>query len=559
MCYLCNFKNFEKMINEGVKLTFQSILDKSFDTYPSNIALCVVGGESKTYEQVHGDIKATMAYFEGLGIKRGDRVAILGANMPNWVIGYLATTFMGAIVVPLLPDFTEEEISNILIHSESKAIIVSEKLLSKIEGVPSSDLEYKIEMETFKLLDDKDSAVPFVENAVPQFSYEVDEDDLAAIIYTSGTTGKSKGVMLTHKNICINAYQAGKVQEINEHDRFLSVLPLSHTYENTLGMVLPLINGAAIYYLQKPPTPAVLLPALEIVKPTIMLTVPLIIEKIYRNRILPAFTGKWYLKMLYRIPFLQKALHKTAGKKLYAMFGGSLRFFGIGGAKLDKVVEKFLIEAKFPYAIGYGLTETAPLLAGVNPMNTRLQSTGPSVEGLELQIRNRKRNGEGEIWVKGPNIMKGYYKEPELTTEVLTEDGWFNTGDLGKLDEDKFLYIRGRHKNMIVGANGKNIYPEEIESVINNFKHVVESLVIEKKGKLVALVHFNREELEKKYQHVKIEVTNYFDKVVDDLRIELQAYINSKVNKYSRVQQVIVQPVPFKKTATHKIKRFLYS
>jgi long-chain acyl-CoA synthetase len=364
--------------------------------------------------------------------------------------------------------------------------------------------------------------------------------------------------MLSHKNICVNVRQAGIVQSVHEKDRFLSVLPLSHTYENTLGLILPLVNGASIFYLQKAPTPAVLLPALEKVKPTIMLTVPLIIEKIFRNRILPTITEKWYAHVLYQVPAIRKGFHLLAGKKLMNMFGGSLQFFGIGGAKLDKVVERFLIEAKFPYAIGYGLTETAPLLAGVNPSNTRLQSTGPSVDGLQMELRNKNKSGIGEIWVRGDNVMKGYYKEPELTKEVLTSDGWFNTGDLGKLDKDNFLYIRGRHKNMIVGANGKNIYPEEIESVINNFKHVVESIVIEKKGKLVALVHFNREELEKKYKHLREEVTHYVEKTTDDLRQELQVYINSKVNKYSQIHKVIVQPAPFQKTATQKIKRFLY-
>lgn len=547
------------MVQKGIKLTFQGILSDAFEKKSQNTALVIVGGGSKTYGDVKNEIFSLIAYFEKLGIRPGDRVALLGANMPNWVISYLAVTFMGAVAVPLLPEFTEEEIDNILNHSGSKAIVVSGKLLPRIEGLDNPGLQLKIQMENFDLLDSKDAGVCFAKGTNPELQYEVSENDLAAIIYTSGTTGRSKGVMLTHKNICTNAYQAGNVQEINPKDRFLSVLPLSHTYENTLGLILPMMNGASIYYLQKPPTPAALLPALEFVKPTIMLTVPLIIEKIYRNRILPTFRSKWHLNMLYQIPAIRKGLHRIAGKKLYAMFGGSLRFFGIGGAKLDKVVEKFLIEAKFPYAIGYGLTETSPLLAGVNPTNTRWQSTGPSVEGLELQIRNKKQSGEGEIWVKGPNVMKGYYKEPALTREVLTDDGWFNTGDLGKLDNDKFLYIRGRHKNMIVGANGKNIYPEEIESVINNFKHVAESLVVEQKGKLVALVHFNLEELEKKYQHVKLEVANYFDNVVDDLKVELQAYINSKVNKYSQVQQVIIQPVPFQKTATHKIKRFLYS
>jgi long-chain acyl-CoA synthetase len=539
----------------SVKLTFPELLEESFRKHHQRTALGFVDGASKTYQQVRTDIYTLVSHLESLGIQPGDRIALLGPNAPNWVVSYLAATFMGAVAVPLLPDFTAEEIVNILDHSESKAIIISEKFQSKINGYESDFLKVRLRMENFAV---EQSNTSFSDVAVTEQRYQVNEEDLAAIIYTSGTTGKSKGVMLSHKNICVNVRQAGIVQSVHEKDRFLSVLPLSHTYENTLGLILPLVNGASIFYLQKAPTPAVLLPALEKVKPTIMLTVPLIIEKIFRNRILPTITEKWYAHVLYQVPAIRKGFHLLAGKKLMNMFGGSLQFFGIGGAKLDKVVERFLIEAKFPYAIGYGLTETAPLLAGVNPSNTRLQSTGPSVDGLQMELRNKNKSGIGEIWVRGDNVMKGYYKEPELTKEVLTSDGWFNTGDLGKLDKDNFLYIRGRHKNMIVGANGKNIYPEEIESVINNFKHVVESIVIEKKGKLVALVHFNREELEKKYKHLREEVTHYVEKTTDDLRQELQVYINSKVNKYSQIHKVIVQPAPFQKTATQKIKRFLY-
>ena len=266
------------------------------------------------------------------------------------------------------------------------------------------------------------------------------------------------------------------------------------------------------------------------------------------------------IRGLYKVPFVRKKLNAIAGKKLYETFGGQLKFFGIGGAKLDKTVEKFLIEAKFPYAIGYGLTETSPLLAGANASNTRLQAIGPNVIDVELKLNDPDPiTGEGEVWAKGPNIMKGYYKEPELTKLVFSEDGWFKTGDLGALDKDGYLSIRGRIKNMIVGQSGENIYPEEIESVINNFRHVVESVVVQQKGKLVAMVHFNREEIEERYKHLKKDVTNYIDHKYEDLRIELQAYVNSRVNKFSQVQSVVVKLEPFIKTATLKIKRFLYN
>jgi long-chain acyl-CoA synthetase len=321
-----------------------------------------------------------------------------------------------------------------------------------------------------------------------------------------------------------------------------------------------MLSGSCVYYLRKPPTPPVLLPALEEVKPTIMLTVPLIIEKIYFNKILPAFRDSKILSLLYKVLFFRKLLNKAAGKKLMKTFGGEIKFFGIGGAKLNKTVEKFLIEAKFPYAIGYGLTETSPLLAGANPSKSTYESTGPPLEDIELIIHNPDRvTGEGEIWAKGPNVMLGYYKEPEMTAEVLSPDGWFRTGDLGIFDDKGNLYIKGRLKNMIVGATGENIYPEEIESVINNFRHVVESLVVQQKGKLVAIVHLNIAELEAKYNSYKDELTQKFDDFVEQTLIELQEYVNSQVGKGSRIAMVMLQPEPFQKTATQKIKRFLYT
>ena len=351
-----------------------------------------------------------------------------------------------------------------------------------------------------------------------------------------------------------------KIQWIDENDRFLSVLPLSHTYENTLGLVLPMLCGSSVFYLRKPPTPAVLVPAMAEVKPTLMLTVPLIIEKIYFNKIMPAFRDTMILKLLYKIPVLRKKLNAEAGKKLMKTFGGELKFYGIGGAKLNKAVEKFLIEAKFPYAVGYGLTETSPLLAGANPQKCVFESTGPAIEGIELKINNPdKKTGEGEIFARGPSIMKGYYKDPEMTGDVLTPDGWFKTGDLGVLDDNNNLFIKGRSKNMIVGASGENIYPEEIESIINNSRFVVESLVVQQKGKLIALVHINMEELEKKYQVLKHDMGKHVEDKVDEVLNELQEYVNSQVNKFSQIQKVVLQPVPFQKTATLKIKRFLYT
>jgi long-chain acyl-CoA synthetase len=543
-----------------VKLTFPSVFSETLKKFGKKDAYAFVGEEPKSYESAYKDIQALIAMLEKNGICHGDKVAILSTNMPNWGIAYFAITFMGAIAVPVLPDFSPTEVGNILEHSGAKAVFISTPLLPRIEGFKSDEVKTYILIEDYSLLFRDKSSSEFRPYGIPVNKYDVSEEDIASIIYTSGTTGRSKGVMLTHKNIVFDAMKGMVIQSIDENDRFLSVLPLSHSYENTLGLILPMLAGSCVYYLRKPPTPSVLLPALAEIRPTMMLTVPLIIEKIYFNKILPAFTDNMLLKQLYRVPFFRNKLNAAAGKKLLKTFGGKLKFFGIGGAKLNRSVEQFLREARFPYAIGYGLTETAPLLAGANPKKSVFESTGPAIEGIELIIHNPdKSTGEGEIWAKGPNVMKGYYREPEMTKEVLTDDGWFKTGDLGALDSKKNLYIKGRLKNMIVGASGENIYPEEIESVINNFRFVVESLVIQQKGKLVAYVHLNMEELEKKYHVLKEDMTRQFDDKKEELLAELQEYVNSKVNKFSQINKVVLQSVPFQKTATMKIKRFLYT
>jgi long-chain acyl-CoA synthetase len=548
------------LMDQIESMTFPALFAETIRKNGDRPAMALVGENPITYNELDQKIKALIAWLEKLGIKQGDKVAILSSSIPNWGISYYAITFMGGIVVPLLPDFHTSEIGNILEHSEAKAIFVSDGLRSKISGITYAQLPLRIRIENFTLHENKNEYEIFSPDSEPAAAYDVNSDDLAAIIYTSGTTGKSKGVMLTHSNICFTALMSNRVQEISESDKFLSVLPLSHTYENTIGLIFPMTRGACIYYLGKMPTPSVLLPALQEIKPTIMLTVPLIIEKIFRNRIKPKFTGNIFLRLAIHIPFIRKKINVVAGKKLTETFGGELRFFGIGGAKLNRTVEKFLIEAKFPYAIGYGLTETSPLLAGSNPRNFRLQSAGPAIEGVELIIHNPdKLTGEGEIWAKGPNVMKGYYKEPGLTEEIITSDGWLKTGDLGAFDQDGYLYIKGRIRNMIVRSGGENIFPEEIESVINNFRNVADSLVMDQKGKLVAMVYFNRDEIREQLHHQKEENIDYIDHEIEKLRAELQTYVNHKVNKFSQIQEVIVVTEPFEKTATQKIKRYLYA
>ena len=538
---------------------FKDLIHDLVSKYGDNNALGFVDEGFITYTQMGKRINAIMAYMEALGIEPGDRVILYSQNMPNWGIVYFATQCMGVVVVPVLPDFTPYELENIIQHSEAKAIFISKSLEFKLAKIENLSTGLVIRLDDFELLYGKDASPLFDESKQPESIYHPRENVMSVLLYTSGTTGTPKGVMLSQKNLITNIYQSNNVQEILETDRFLSVLPLAHTYENTIGFLLPIMNGASISYLRKPPSGSVLLPALEKVKPTLMLTVPLIIEKIYKGSILKKINSKAVTRSLYKFRPTQKLLNQVAGKKLYETFGGQLKFFGIGGAKLDAQVERFLIDAKFPFAIGYGLTETSPLVAGCAPGKGKFQAIGPKVVDSEVVIHNpAPTTGEGEIWVRGNHVMLGYYKNEEITKEVLTDDGWFKTGDLGSFDKKGMLTHKGRLKSMIVGASGENIYPEEIESLINNFEFVEESIVIKDKGGLVALVHFNMEELEQKVKEMTSDASIKIEDKIVELKADLLEYINSKVNKSSKLQDIIDYVEPFKKTATNKIKRYLY-
>ncbi|MBN1821701.1 MAG: AMP-binding protein [Prolixibacteraceae bacterium] len=553
-------------MGENIKYTLPELINESIKKFGEKTSLVFAGENNYTYKNLGDDIALLSDYLIELGIKKGDKVAILGTNSPNWGVAFFSILSLGAVTVPILPDFHENEIKNIIEHSEAKVLFISENLYGRIRNNIGL-VKHAILIDSFSYIPEGTPAehLQILSSSKPVFfknlnKAEVEEDDLATIIYTSGTTGNSKGVMLTHKNLAWTTQQCYELQNITPEDKFISMLPLSHTLENTVGFLLPMKYGASVHYLQKPPTPSVLLPALKVVKPTIMLVVPLIIEKIFRSKIYPEFQKSGLMRFLYKLNPTRKILHKVAAKKLKETFGGAVRFFGIGGAKLDQTVERFLLEGKFPYAIGYGLTETSPLLAGAVVNKTRLGSTGPAIPGVDLRLGDADPvSGEGEIQAKGPNVMRGYYKMPEETQKVFTNDGWFRTGDRGWFDKNNYLYIKGRIKTMIVGASGENIYPEEIESVINKMRYVLESLVIQKKGKLVAMIHLNMEEIEKQFAHLKEEAKNFIQDKRDEILKEIQQKVNQEVNKFSRLQQVIFQPNPFEKTPTKKIKRFLYA
>lgn len=388
--------------------------------------------------------------------------------------------------------------------------------------------------------------------------FELTEDHIAAILYTSGTTGHSKGVVLTHRNLVQNCIGGVRTIPVLETDRFLSVLPMAHTYECSVGLIIPLHSGSSVFFLQKPPTPKTLLPAMQTVKPTVMNMVPLIIEKIYKSRIKKKLTGTGVARGLMKIGLTRRKLSQVAGKKLIDAFGGELRCLCIGGAPLSPEVEQFLTDAKVPYAVGYGMTEASPLLAGTDPSLQRHRGIGPAIPGVELKIDDPDpETGEGEVLARGPNIMREYYKAPKDTEATFTEDGWLKTGDLGKF-EDGYLYLKGRLKNVILGPSGENIYPEEVESIINANDSVQESLVYDSGGKLMARIHLNYESLDEQFgvnKMIESEVRAKVQKILEDIRVE----VNSKVSSFARLKRVVEQIEPFEKTPTQKIKRFLYT
>ena len=481
------------------------------------------------------------------GIGAGDKVAILSQSMPNWSVAFFSLAPYGRIVIPILPDSSTNEVTNIINHSETKAIFVSQKLSGKVSEEVKDKMVLIIDIDTLEIVKSDDEKFTCDgKTSVPT------PEDIATIIYTSGTTGSAKGVVLSHRNLSANVITCYHSCKRTHKDRWLSVLPMAHTLEMTLSMLYPMYCGATVYYLPKPPVASLLLKALKVVKPTTMLTVPMIIEKVYKGSVLPTIKNSRTLTWMNE--HMNGLMCWIIGMKLKATFGGHMSFYGIGGAKLDPEVEKFLLKAKFPYAIGYGLTETSPLLGYSMHGWRTVGSFGYPVYNVKLKLHNvDPTTGEGEVVAQGPNVMLGYYKDPVRTKSVFTEDGWFRTSDIAVQDEKGRFFIKGRNNNMILGPSGENIYPEEIENVVNNIEGVSESIIVERNGRLVALVQpsedfiqWNNESEDKLYE----KLDNWKDKIL--------SFTNKNVNKSSQVSSVEVMKEPFEKTATQKIRRFKY-
>ena len=505
------------------------------------------GGQFYTYSSFRDTCDLQSQRLSRFGISAGDRVAILSANMPNWTVAFFTATAFGRVAIPILPDSSPNEIKNILTHSETKVLYASSALLKKVPQECIDALTLVVDIETFEFVKKDREAFQ-----CDGWTKAPNADSLATIIYTSGTTGAAKGVMLSHRNLCHNIMASHKAQRCNKRDRFMSILPMAHTYEMAIGCLYPISVGACVYYIQKRPTPSVLMDAMKTVRPTIMCSVPLIIEKIYRKSVAPTIEHSRVLSWMRKsMPWL---LYWLVGRRLYRSFGGALRFFGVGGSKLDPEVEVFLKKAHFPYAIGYGLTECAPLVCNAMVGRTRIGSMGIASYKVDVKLDNvDPATGTGEIICRGDNVMLGYYKDPERTLGVIDDDGWFHTGDVATVDKDGYYYLKGRLGSTIIGPDGENIYPEEIELLINGMDGVEESLVTQQDGHLVAKVKFADNAL-----NWDLAGEEQFFAKVETLQKTIKDRVNSLVGKNAKISDVEAMKEPFEKTATQKIRRYKY-
>ncbi len=559
-----DIKNFPKTLND--------FLEKMVEKHENKPFVGKFSEESLTYGEFFERVRRVAEMLFEKGIIKGDKVAILGENSPNWGIAYFSIIRLGAIAVPILPDFPQTDIRHILIDAEVKLIFTTEKQYEKIVDIKSSKLGTIITLDDFStesknlnmenISDLLDTAIYFFKKIPESIGFkpcEITENDVVSIIYTSGTSGHSKAVMLSHKNFMAEIWAINKLIIMESDEVFVSILPLSHTYEFTVGFLLCIIGGGRTVYIDKIPTPRILEKICKRDKPTIICSVPLILEKIYKKKVLRTIDSSRLLKLAIKIPGFKKKIYSKIKDRLIDFFGGRLKIIAVGGASFNSEAEAFYRISGFPYLIGYGLTETAPLIAG-GPFldkSIKLSSTGKVISGGEIKIdKPDKKTGIGEILYRGNNLMVGYYKNEELTKTVIDENGWFNTGDLGKIDKYDNLYIRGRSKSMILLSNGENIYPEIIEAKLNACLFVIESLVIEQSNRLEAWIYLDYELIDERTRGKnELQRKKFIKGELNKIKIK----VNEQLSSFSKISAVIEQQEAFVKTATHKIKRYLYS
>ena len=544
---------------------YLSYLQNTITNKWSDLAMKDLDGTTQyTYGELATQIARLHTTFRLLGIKEGDKIALCGRNCSNWGVTFLAIETYKAVAVSILPDFTGEGVENLVNHSEAKLLYTGPNVLKKIDAKNMPALSAIVLMDDFSLQfaenEEVEKAYAGVDAAFAEeypkgysktdVNYPTDNiEELALLNYTSGSTGNPKGVMISHKNLSGNIDFAVKRIPHKSGDKVLSMLPVAHMFGLMFEFLYQVCDGAEVYFLTKAPTPSVLMKAFAQVHPFMILTVPLVIEKIIKGKVLPII-NKPVMKVLWKTPGIKCLLHKKVSNTLLAAFGGELRFLIIGGAALNEEVEKCMKDMHFPYCVGYGMTECAPLVTYEDWYKYVYRSCGKGIVGMEMRIDSEDpATKEGELQLRGVNVMMGYYKNPEASKEAFTEDGWMRTGDLGIIDKEGNLFLRGRSKNMLLSPNGQNIYPEEIEDKLNSLPLVTESVVVDREHKLVALVYSDP-------SLAKSEVLQ--GRTVEQVMKENVVKLNKMLPNYSQVTAIELVEKEFEKTPKRSIKRFMY-
>lgn len=548
-----------------MQVNFVESLNKAIVSNKDKQALSDYKGKTLTYTEVGQAIASLHALFKECGLQQGEKVSLIGKNCTDWAVVYLATITYGAVIVPILSDFKPADIHHIVNHSDSVLFFCGENIfenlnpsempaLKAIFSLGADVLLYSPEPEKYNQIlahrEDRITSMLGPDKNVDNLHFpHVSNDKLAVISYTSGTTGFSKGVMLPHNSLMANIYFAWHHMPLQPGDKIVSFLPLAHSYGCAFEFLFPFTLGCHITFLTKIPSPNVIIQAFQEIRPRLILSVPLVIEKIYKKQLMPVI-NKPVMKILLHIPLVNKLLFKKIRIKLEQVFGGNFHEVVIGGAAFNAEAEDFFRKIGFRFTVGYGMTECGPLISYSSWDTTKLRSAGKLVDTLEVKIDSKDPyNIPGEILVKGENVMLGYYKNEEATKATFTPDGWLKTGDLGLIDKDLTIFIKGRSKNMLLGPSGQNIYPEEIESRINNIPYVAESVVIQKDNRLVALVYPDKEAMEK---------DNISDEEWNRLMEENRRMLNHSMPSYMGISEFIRTDEEFEKTPKRSIRRFLY-
>lgn len=544
---------------------FLALIEKSVKEHWDLAAFSDYEGSTYHYKDVARRIEKYHIILEHAGVKKGDKVGIVGRNSSGWAIAFFGTLAYGAIAVPILHEFKPDNIHHIINHCEAKVLLVGSNVWENLNEVAMPHLKLIVGLENFSILKSKNKDVFKVRQRINEYfgkkyprsftaadvNYHIEKpEELAVLNYTSGTTSFSKGVMVPYRSLWSNVkFAYDELEFIKPGENIVCMLPMAHMYGLTFEVLNAFNKGCHIHFLTRTPSPKVIGEAFANYKPILILAVPLIIEKIVKNKIFPELE-KPLMKLLLKLPFIDKKVYEAVAKKLNESFGGNFAEVVIGGAAINKDVETFLRDINFRYTVGYGMTECGPLISYSFWSDFKQGSCGRIVNRMEARIDSKDPVNEvGEIQVRGMNVMLGYYKNPEATKAIFTKDGWMRTGDLGTIDEDGFLYIRGRSKSMILGPSGQNIYPEEIEDKLNNMEYVSESLIVEQNGKLTALIYPD---------WAQIELAKINHDAINDLMKENLRQLNATLPNYSQIVGLKLYQEEFEKTPKRSIKRYLY-